>query len=130
MDDCIRDQSGRCLKELNPLVKGRYDLLPPNAIHEVARRLAHGLTKYAEWGWLKLETKYHIDAALRHIFCHLKGMDDENHLAAAATQVLMALEKHMLERGAGCTRLDDSGTKPNSSLNELLNSPESHELSF
>lgn len=57
--------------------KPRTDLLPPDALLEVAAVLGFGATKYSEDNWKKvpnLERRY-IGAALRHILAIMSGED-------------------------------------------------------
>ena len=72
--------------------KGRYDLLPWEAIHEVAKHCEAGAAKYGERNCEKgIPMHSLIDSALRHLGCYLRGMDDEPHLRAAAWNVLFAI---------------------------------------
>lgn len=72
--------------------KGRYDLLPWEAIHEVALHCEQGAEKYGERNCEKgIPIHSFIDSALRHIKCYLCGMDDEPHLRAAAWNILFAI---------------------------------------
>lgn len=72
--------------------KGRYDLLPWEAIHEVAKHCEAGGAKYGERNCEKgIPIHSLIDSAIRHLICYLRGMDDEPHLRAAAWNVLFAI---------------------------------------
>lgn len=72
--------------------KGRYDLLPWEAIHEVAKHCEQGAMKYGERNCEKgIPVHSLIDSAIRHLSCYLRGMDDEPHLRAAAWNVLFAI---------------------------------------
>ena len=72
--------------------KGRYDLLPWEAIHEVAKHCEAGAAKYGERNCEKgIPIHSLIDSAIRHLSCYLRGMDDEPHLRAAAWNVLFAI---------------------------------------
>lgn len=72
--------------------KGRYDLLPWEAIHEVAKHCEEGALKYGERNCEKgIPIHSLIDSAIRHLSCYLRGMKDEPHLRAAAWNVLFAL---------------------------------------
>lgn len=73
--------------------KGRFDLLPPRAIVRVAKRLEYGAQKYGDRDWDKgLPYSKTIDSALRHIFQFMRGENNEDHLAAAATQILSLMD--------------------------------------
>lgn len=77
--------------------KARMDLLPPDALDEVANILSFGAIKYGERNW---ENGFNygrlIGAALRHIFAFMRGEDNDtetgrSHLGHAACCILMLL---------------------------------------
>jgi len=73
--------------------KGRFDLLPPQAIRALAIHYQKGCQKYGERNWEKgIPVSRYIDSALRHLFQFLDGLDDENHLISAAWNILSAYE--------------------------------------
>lgn len=73
--------------------KGRYDLLPPRALHRVALRFELGATRYGARNWERgMPVSRCIDSALRHLMQYMMGDDAEDHLAAAAWNVLAACE--------------------------------------
>lgn len=78
--------------------KGRYDLLPWEAIHEVAKHCEEGALKYEERNCEKgIPIHSLIDSAIRHLSCYMRGKKDEPHLRAAAWNILFAMwteEKH------------------------------------
>ena len=64
--------------------KGRYDLLPPEAIAALAKHFEAGAVKYCARNWEKgIPLSRYLDSALRHTFKILAGMDDEPHAEAA-----------------------------------------------
>lgn len=72
--------------------KGRCDLLPACALLRIARHMENSLSNYPERNWEKgLPMHSMIDSAMRHLLKYLDGQTDEDHLAAAATNLLMAL---------------------------------------
>ena len=72
--------------------KGRMDLLPWCAILRVSRHMEDSLTHYEERNWEKgLPIHSTIDSALRHLAKYMDGQTDEDHLCAAATNLLMAM---------------------------------------
>lgn len=78
--------------------KGRCDLLPHSALLRVARHVENSLADHEERNWEKgLPMHCFLDSAMRHVFKYMDGMVDEDHLAAAATNLLMALwtEDHL-----------------------------------
>lgn len=85
--------------------KGRMDLLPMSALIRISKHMEDaikpdpetGVAHYPERNWEKgLPMHTMIDSALRHIAKYVDGWDDEDHLCAAATNLLMALwmEEH------------------------------------
>lgn len=80
-----------CLGQL----KGRMDLLPWAALIRVSKHLQKSTApvgKYPVDNW-KLGQPMHqyMDSAVRHIGQYMEGDTDEDHLAAAASNLLMAL---------------------------------------
>lgn len=72
--------------------KGRMDLLPMTALIRVSKHMEDALTHYPERNWEKgLPMHSMIDSAFRHLAKYTAGMTDEDHLCAAATNLLMAL---------------------------------------
>jgi hypothetical protein len=91
--------------------KGRYDLLPWDAIHELAIHCEEGALKYGERNCEKgIPIHSLIDSAIRHLSCYLRGMKDEPHLRAAMWNVAMAIwtEKKRPEMQDIPVRLEDS----------------------
>lgn len=78
--------------------KGRMDLLPWSALIRVSKHMEDALEHYPERNWEKgLPMHSMIDSAFRHLAKYVDGMTDEDHLCAAATNLLMAMwtEEHM-----------------------------------
>ncbi len=80
--------------------KGRMDLLPMSALIRISKHMEDaikpdpetGKSHYPERNWEKgLPMHTMIDSAFRHLAKYVDGMDDEDHLCAAATNLLMAL---------------------------------------
>lgn len=73
--------------------KGRCDLLPPLALLRVARHFEDGARKYGGRNWEKgIPMHSFLDSGIRHLLKYMNGQDDEDHLAAAAWNILCALE--------------------------------------
>lgn len=73
--------------------KGRYDLLPAKAIRRIALHYEGGAKKYDDRNWEKGQPlSRYIDSALRHVFSYLDNKLDEDHLAAAAWNLLCCIE--------------------------------------
>lgn len=75
--------------------KGRYDLLPKQAIHRLAQLFERGAEKYGENNWQKgIPLSVFIDSGIRHSFQAGNGEQDEDHLIAAAWNFLCAAATH------------------------------------
>ena len=73
--------------------KGRMDLLPRAAIIEVSKHCENGAKKYGEHNVDRgIPTHSLLDSAMRHAAKYLDGQDDEDHLLAAAWNLLWAIE--------------------------------------
>jgi hypothetical protein len=81
---------------------GRLDLIPASALMGIGARMKLGAEKYSETNWRACPVKEHLNHALHHQYAYLdmvlKGLPEvdgetpADHLRAAATRVLMALE--------------------------------------
>lgn len=78
--------------------KGRCDLLPASALIRLSKHFEKGAVDHGERNWEKgIPMHSFLDSALRHLFKYLDGMDDEDHLCAAAWNIMCAMwteEKH------------------------------------
>ena len=73
--------------------KGLMVVMPAAALLRLSKHYEHGAQKYGKFNWQKgIPVDSFIDSALRHIFKYLDGWDDEDHLAAAAFNILGAME--------------------------------------
>ena len=80
--------------------KPRMDLLPPNAIEELAKAMTYGAKKYGDDNYLNgemLNPNRLVAAGLRHTFSYLKGnkINEESglhHLSHALASFAMAIE--------------------------------------
>lgn len=89
--------------------KGRMDLLPWAAIIEVSKHCEEGAKKYGEHNVDKgIPTHSLCDSAARHLAKYLDGQTDENHLVAAAWNLLWAVQ--MVVKNPEC--VDTPWTKP------------------
>ena len=72
--------------------KGRMDLLPWCAVLRVAKHFEAGAVKYGDRNWERgIPLSSFMDSAARHIAKYMDGQDDEDHLCAAAWNLLCAL---------------------------------------
>lgn len=90
--------------------KGRFDLLPFCAIMRIAKHMEKSLEVYPQDNWKKgLPMHSMLDSAMRHLAKYMDGWDDEDHLCAAATNLLMAMwmEEKKPEMQDIPTRIDE-----------------------
>lgn len=89
--------------------KGRYDLLPREAIHRLAQLFERGAEKYADRNWEKgMPLHCFINSGLRHGFQAGAGELDEDHLIAAAWNFLCAATIHQrIQEGKLPIEFDD-----------------------
>jgi hypothetical protein len=72
--------------------KGRYDLISPIALHELALVYAEGAEHKGDRNWEKgFEISRCLDSASRHINQYRMGMRDERHLAQACWNLFAAI---------------------------------------
>ena len=81
--------------------KGRFDLLPIDAIEALAKHFEAGAVRYGDDNWLKgIPLKRYLDSALRHLFKELRGDSDEPHAIACAWNMLAYWQtKKLIEDG-------------------------------
>ena len=73
--------------------KGLMVVMPASALLRLSLHYEHGAKKYGKFNWQKgIPVSSFMDSALRHIMKYLDGWDDEDHLAAAAFNILGAME--------------------------------------
>lgn len=95
--------------------KGRFDLIPWCAIMRIAKHMEESLKVYEPRNWEKgLPMHSMLDSAMRHLAKYMDGWDDEDHLCAAATNLLMAM--WMEEKKP---EMQDIPTRRNFSNNEV-----------
>lgn len=94
--------------------KGRFDLLPPEAIRRLAIHYAMGSLKYSSRNWEKgLPLSRFIDSGLRHVFAYMAGDRTEDHMAAALWNFAGFIETQ--ERIARCQLPQELNDLPPSS---------------
>lgn len=92
--------------------KGRFDLIPPIALHLVACIFETGAKKYGASNWRKgIPIGRFLDSGQRHLQKYIAGMRDEPHLSMALWNIMCALHT-----AAGV----EAGTYPKE-LNDLPN---------
>lgn len=72
--------------------KGDMASIPWEAVLRLSKHYENGAKKYQRWNFRKgIPVSSFIDSACRHLAKYQCGMDDEDHLAAAAFNVLGAM---------------------------------------
>lgn len=91
------------------LGKGRFDLLPVDAMFRLAKHFENGAQRYEDRNWEKgIPLSRYLDSGLRHFFKVLAGHTDEDHEAAAAWNILCFMQtKIWIEEGKLPKELDD-----------------------
>jgi hypothetical protein len=78
-------------------VEGRFDLIPPVAMFELAKVMQHGAERYAPRNWYKIPLDSHLNHLLMHAFAYLAGDRQEDHLSHILARAAMAVEINTLE---------------------------------
>jgi len=103
--------------------KGRCDLLPACAILRLARHYEAGAVKYESRNWEKgIPVSCMLDSGIRHMLKYLDGQKDEDHLAAAAWNILGAM--WMEEKRPDLQDIPSRKAKPSLSTMDLGDSEE------
>lgn len=72
--------------------KGRCDLLPACALLRLSKHYEAGAKKYADRNWEQgIPISVMIDSGMRHLLKYMDGQDDEDHLTAAAWNLIGAM---------------------------------------
>ena len=72
--------------------KGDMASIPWEAVLRLSRHYENGAKKYCRWNYKKgINLSSYIDSACRHLAKYQCGCDDEDHLAAAAFNILGAM---------------------------------------
>jgi Domain of unknown function (DUF5664) len=98
--------------------KGRFDLIPPDALRRLAIHYENGSKVYGDKNWeLGQPLSRYLDSAMRHLVCILEGMTDEDHPSAVAwnafayIHTLNAINAGKLPEGLDDLGHSNAGTK-------------------
>ena len=92
VDEEMEEFDSGALRGKNNLDKGRYDLVPWQAIHQLAIQCAKGAKVYGERNAEKgIPISSLIDSGMRHLSQYMQGKDDEDHLRAALWNISFAI---------------------------------------
>lgn len=76
--------------------KGEFYTMPPDALLRLSKHYEAGSLKYSPNNYRKgIVVSRFIDSTLRHIYKYLSGRDNEDHLAAAAFNILGAMQMEL-----------------------------------
>lgn len=91
------------------LEKGRFDLLPPQPIMELAKIYSVGACKYSSRNWqLGIPLSRFLDSAMRHLFQFIEGREDENHLHQCLWNIVgLSYTQDMIRKGLLPEELND-----------------------
>jgi len=101
-DDMVVGKDGGMKEDKQKI---RWELLPFEAIEQIAIIMTKGAEKYEADNWRKVEPMRYVGALMRHLNAHLQGeiIDDGwgmLHLAHMACNALFLLSIHMQNKGA------------------------------
>lgn len=78
-----------------------FHLIDPKAILALAKVLAEGEREYGRDNWRKIDAESHLNHAITHIYAHLGGDTQDEHLEHAFCRLMMALGVVYQEGGRG-----------------------------
>lgn len=89
--------------------KGRFDLMPWDALERLSQHFEAGCAKYGDRNWERGQNlNSYFDSATRHLQKWHRRQDDEDHLVAACWNTLAALATALrIKRGLLPAELDD-----------------------
>ena len=69
--------------------KPRFDLIDPNFLYRMADVMSKGADHYGEFNWTQgIPSQRYMASLLRHVFAYYNGDNSEDHLAAAAFNLM------------------------------------------
>jgi hypothetical protein len=79
--------------------KPRPDLISPFFMERLGEHLRKGAAKYSEWNWAKgIPSSRCYESALRHLMQFAQGMTNEDHLSAAAFNIMVIIHNQEVQR--------------------------------
>lgn len=79
--------------------KPRPDLISPFFMERLGVHLRKGAAKYSEWNWAKgIPSSRCYESALRHLMQFAQGMTNEDHLSAAAFNIMVIIHNQEVQR--------------------------------
>ena len=94
--------------------KPRPDLISPFFLERLGEHLRKGAIKYQPWNWAKgIPSSRCYESAMRHLMRYAQGYTDEDHLAAAAFNIMAIIHNEE----TSCFRL--CKVEPTDELNDM-----------
>lgn len=79
--------------------KPRPDLISPFFLERLGEQLRKGAVKYAEWNWAKgIPSSRCYESAMRHLLQFAQGLTNEDHLSAAAFNIMVIIHNQEVKR--------------------------------
>lgn len=72
-----------------------FDLVDPLTMFVLAQVLAEGARTHGLWNWRRISERDNINHALAHIYAHLAGDTQDDHLGHAFCRLMFALSLHL-----------------------------------
>lgn len=73
----------------------RMDLVPADALLDVAKVLSEGAVKYGENNWKLISINEHINHVLSHLYVYLADDTSDDHLSHAVCRAMFALQLYI-----------------------------------
>ncbi len=91
--------------------KGRFDLIPTDALRRLAVHYENGSKKYGDRNWEKGQPlSRYLDSAFRHLVGVLEGLTDEDHASAISWNSFAYIHTlNLIRAGKLPKELDDLG---------------------
>lgn len=91
--------------------KPRPDLVSPFFMERLGEHLRKGAEKYNEWNWAKgIPSSRCYESAMRHLMQFAQGKVDEDHLAAAAFNIMVIIHNQEVRKN-GAVLIAGSGNR-------------------
>src|SRR5271165_515853 len=72
-------------------LEGCPKLIPPEALLSLSMVVGQGAERYAVNNWRRIPMEDHVSHALEHLFLHMNGDKDDDHLDHALCRLAMAV---------------------------------------
>jgi hypothetical protein len=99
----------------------RFDLIDTKALFELGRILKKGAEKYGVDNWRDIDQTDHLNHAIAHIFAHIAGDKQDEHLAHAFARMMFAV-------GVSENEKEDREEPAGESIEETIEKEKSKEL--